>query len=135
MLLAQGDSMTIIWGGGRKSKNPGEAAVPFWCGREEELRVFGVFENYRYGHLYGIRIAKWDTHRWMECGDCEFKVMIPSKEGFVAARTISETWNVLRLNNPTMPQIWEIVARVAEEVMGEHELATAARKAAQEVDD
>jgi hypothetical protein len=126
--------MTIIWGGGRKSKNPGKAALPFWCGREEKIRVFGVLENYRYAHLYGLRIAKWDTHRWMECGDCEYKVPIPSKEGFAAARAISDTWNVLRLSDPTTGQIWEIVARVAEEVMGDQELAQATRKAAKEVD-
>jgi hypothetical protein len=57
------------------------------------------------------------------------------KEGFLAARAISESWNVLRLNNPTVGQIWEIVARVAEGVMGEHELAQAARKAAKEVNE
>lgn len=124
--------MTIIWGGGRKSKNPDLSAVPFWCGREEELRVFGVFENYRYGHIYGIRIAKWDTHRWMECGDCEYKLPIPSKEGFLAAQEISKTWNVLRQNNPTMSQVWDIVAKVADEVMAESELAEAARQAAKD---
>lgn len=124
--------MTVIWGGGRKSKNPGSAAVPFWCGREEELRVFGIFENYRYGHIYGIRIAKWDTHRWMECGDCEYKLPIPSKEGFQAAQEISATWNVMRQNEPTMSQVWEIVAKVAQDVMAETELAAAARKAAKD---
>lgn len=124
--------MTIILGGGRKSKNPGEASIPFWCVREEELRMFGVFENYRYGHLYGIRVAKWDSQRWIQCRDCEFKVAIPGKTHFLAALAISETWNVLRLNNPTMGQIWEIVARVSESVMGEQELAEAARKAANE---
>lgn len=126
--------MTIIWGGGRKSKNPRNAAVPFWCGREETMRVFGVLENYRYAHLYGIRLAKWDTLRWIECGDCEYKVQIPSKEGFLAAGAISETWNVLSQSNPTMEQIWEIVARVAEEVVVEPELAQAAREAAKEID-
>ena len=127
--------MTIIWGGGRKSKNPGDAALPFWCGREGEIKIFGVLENYRYGHLYGIRIAKWDTRRWIECVDCEFKVAIPTKQDFLAALSISETWNVLRANNPTMVQVMELVGRVAEEVMSDHELAQAVRKASRELNE
>jgi hypothetical protein len=127
--------MTIIWGGGTKSKNPGDAVVPFWCSREGGIKYFAVFENYRYGHLYGIRIAKWDTRRWIECIGCEFKVPIPTKQHFLAALSISETWKVLWASNPTNVQVMELVGMVAEEVVSDHELAQALRKASKEINE
>ena len=117
----------IIWGGGRKSKNPDDSAVPFWCSNESELRLFGVFENYRYGHVYGIRVAKWNVFRWLECQDCGFKVAIPNKDGFAAAVAISGTWKVLRENSPTGQQLWQLIAKVTECVLGQYELAEVAR--------
>ena len=126
--------MAFIWGSGRKSKNPGGAIIPYYCANEESLRNFALFENYRYAHLYGIRIAKWNCHRWFECTDCGIRLQIDSHEAFLAAKTIAETWNVLRVNNPTVPQIWEIVAKVSEHVLKDPDGAEIARSVAQELE-
>jgi ribosomal protein L40E len=60
----------MIFGGyGRKSKLKGEVFFP--CMRCEALNVFGLVENYGYGQLYGVRVAKFKTDRSMLCSQCQ----------------------------------------------------------------
>jgi hypothetical protein len=60
----------MIFGGyGRKTKVRGEVFFP--CMRCEALNVFGLVENYGYGQLYGIRLAKFKTERGMVCSHCQ----------------------------------------------------------------
>jgi hypothetical protein len=60
----------MIFGGyGRKTKVRGEVFFP--CMKCEALNVFGLVENYGYGQLYGVRLAKFKTDRGMLCSQCQ----------------------------------------------------------------
>jgi hypothetical protein len=60
----------MIFGGyGRKSKVRGEVFFP--CTRCDTLNAFGLVENYGYGQLYGVRVAKYKTNRAMLCSHCQ----------------------------------------------------------------
>jgi hypothetical protein len=59
----------IVGGSGRKTKRRGEVFFP--CMRCEALNVFALVENYGYGQLYGVRLAKYKTNRYMLCTDCQ----------------------------------------------------------------
>jgi Uncharacterised protein family UPF0547 len=61
----------MIFGGyGKKSKQRGEVFYPcVECG--DALSVHGLIESYGYGQLYGVRIAKVGTHRFMVCSKCQ----------------------------------------------------------------
>jgi len=60
---------SLIFGGwGRKVKPRGE--VFFICPGCRGLAVFGLFENYGYAQVYGVRIAKAGTKRLMVCARC-----------------------------------------------------------------
>jgi hypothetical protein len=62
--------VNVIFGGyGRKTKVRGEVFFP--CMRCEALNVFGLVENYGYGQLYGLRLAKYKTNRLMLCSQCQ----------------------------------------------------------------
>jgi hypothetical protein len=59
----------MVFGGyGRKTKVRGEVFFP--CMHCEALNVFGLVENYGYGQLYGLRLAKYKTNRLMLCSHC-----------------------------------------------------------------
>lgn len=59
----------MIWfGSGRKVKTKGQ--VYYVCLRCDEVGVFGLTENYGYGHLYGVRLAKFGTNRYLVCASC-----------------------------------------------------------------
>jgi hypothetical protein len=59
----------VIFGGhGRKSKVRGDVFFP--CNDCAELNAFGLVENYGYGQLYGVRLAKFKTERAMMCSKC-----------------------------------------------------------------
>jgi len=92
------------------------------------LREFSVFENYRYGHLYGVRVAKWDTKRWLECSDCNCTLEIDSTEGFSKAVEMGAQWQVLRQHSPSERQIWEFIALVAQYVLRDPDTAQALRE-------
>jgi hypothetical protein len=60
---------SLIFGGwGRKVKPRGE--VFFICPSCRGLAVFGLFENYGYAQVYGVRIAKAGTKRLIVCSRC-----------------------------------------------------------------
>lgn len=60
----------MIFGGyGRKSKVRGEVFFP--CSRCSALNTFALLENYGYGQLYGVRLAKYKTDRFMLCSLCQ----------------------------------------------------------------
>jgi uncharacterized protein UPF0547 len=61
----------MIFGGyGKKSKRRGEVFYPcVECG--DALSLHGLIESYGYGQLYGVRIAKVGTHRFMVCSKCQ----------------------------------------------------------------
>jgi len=115
--------MIFLWGGGRKSKNPDEAFVPYACQRCNSLQNFAVLENYRYGHLYGIRIAKWDTNRWLECLECNYSLSIPDSDGFNAAKEISNRWKPQLSGDLEMPQVFNLCGQVAQLVLKDMESA------------
>ena len=45
----------VFWGSGAKSNRQGQ--VVFAC-PQCGLNTFELFEQYRYGHLYGVRVSK-----------------------------------------------------------------------------
>ena len=60
----------MIFGGyGRKTKVRGEVFFP--CMRCESLNAFGLVENYGYGQLYGVRLVKAGTNRYLLCSHCQ----------------------------------------------------------------
>jgi len=61
---------SVIFGGyGRKSKVRGEVFFP--CTRCSALNTFALLENYGYGQLYGVRLAKFKTDRFLVCSQCQ----------------------------------------------------------------
>jgi len=81
--------MTIIFGGGSKIKNPGGLWVPYLCRMCDGLSAFLVMENYKYGHVYGIRLAKYKSKYFLVCSRCEGAILIESKERFQMAQAIA----------------------------------------------
>ena len=61
----------MIFGGyGKKTKRRGEVMYPcVECG--DALSVHGLIESYGYGQLYGVRVAKVGTNRFMVCSKCQ----------------------------------------------------------------
>lgn len=60
----------MIFGGyGKKSKTRGE--VFFLCTDCNALNTFALVENYGYGQLYGVRVAKFKTNRYLLCSHCQ----------------------------------------------------------------
>src|SRR5690242_16293465 len=63
-------SVNMIYGGyGRKTKVRGEVFFP--CLQCSALNPFALVENYGYGQLYGVRLAKYGTNRMMLCAHCQ----------------------------------------------------------------
>jgi hypothetical protein len=59
----------VIFGGhGRKVKTRGEVFFP--CTDCAALNTFALVENYGYGQLYGVRLAKFKTNRYLVCAHC-----------------------------------------------------------------
>jgi hypothetical protein len=59
----------MIFGGyGRKTKTRGEVFFP--CTRCSALNPFALVENYGYGQLYGVRLAKYNSNRYLLCAYC-----------------------------------------------------------------
>lgn len=64
-----GEAAMVFGGYGRKTKVRGEVFFP--CMRCEQLNPFGLVENYGYGQLYGVRLAKFKTNRLLLCAHCQ----------------------------------------------------------------
>lgn len=115
--------MFVLFGGGAKSKNPDGAAVPYFCESCGSLRIFGLLENYRYGHVYGIRVAKWNTQRWLECLECRASLPIPDSQAFNEAKAISLRWNQINGDSLTEGQVYFTCGQVAESVLRDSQAA------------
>ena len=83
--------MAIFWGFGSKSKNPDELWVPYYCSSCSKLSSFAVTENYKYGQVYGIRLAKYKAKYFLVCHVCDRVLVIDGKEEFITAQNIGRT--------------------------------------------
>jgi len=83
--------MAIFWGMGSKAKNPGELSLPYWCSFCQSFSEFSVTEHYKYGQVYGIRIAKYKEKHFLVCQKCDRVVVIPTKENYLKAQEISRS--------------------------------------------
>jgi len=115
--------MAIIWGTGGKSKNPGNLWVPFFCSSCDGLSGFNVVENYRYGQVYGIRVAKYRAKYFLVCATCDRVLAIDTKEQFIQAQEIGRRIASSNDNSPEF--LMRKVAEVARWVMNNPELARA----------
>jgi len=60
----------MIFGGyGRKTKDRGE--LIYLCFECKDVTSHRLMENYKYEHLYGVRVAKHGTHRMLVCSRCQ----------------------------------------------------------------
>jgi hypothetical protein len=112
--------MSIIWGMGGKSKNYDGLWVPFYCSVCDSFRAFGVTENYRYGHVYGIRVAKYKSKHFLVCRTCDRAILLDSKEQFETAQAIARR---ITIANQETVNINLYVAEVARFVFNNAELA------------
>jgi len=115
--------MVFLWGGGSKSKNPDESIVPYLCSRCSNLQNFAVLEHYKYGHVYGIRIAKWNTTRWIECLECAFSYSVQDVYSFNSAKEISAKWKPILGTEPELSHILKLCGDVAQSVLKDPESA------------
>ncbi len=81
--------MAIFWGAGSKSKNLDNLWVPYFCSSCQKLSPFSVVENYKYGHVYGIRVAKYKAKYFLVCPTCDRVIQIASKDQFLTAQNIA----------------------------------------------
>ena len=114
--------MTIIFGGGSKIKNPGDLWVPYFCRMCAQTSAFLVVENYKYGHVYGIRFAKYKAKFFLMCSRCEDAIPIDTKERFQMAQEIARRVQVGAENATTTSAV---IAEVARFVLGEPDFAAA----------
>lgn len=114
--------MTIIFGGGSKLKNPGGLWVPYLCRPCDGLSSFLVVENYKYGHVYGIRLAKYKAKYFLVCSRCDGAIPVESKERFQMAQAIARR---VETDPDIASSTLAVVAEVARFVLGEPDLADA----------
>lgn len=66
------------------------------------MAPFEVTEQYKYGQIYGIRVAKYKARYWLVCKKCERAIELSTKEQFLTAQAIGrklaiesqENWNL-----------------------------------------
>lgn len=120
--------MFIFFGGGTKTKNPGGHTVPFYCSRCSQPGAFSVLENYTYGHLYGIRLAKYKAKHFLACETCDAVYPIPTVEGFRRAQQLSaQIQSTLDLG--MTPDWGALLMDVAANVLSNQQLADALQSA------
>ena len=75
----------IFFGHGRKAKTRGALIYPcFHC--DVDLALFDLVASYRYGQLYGVRVAKHHTTRLMLCRSCSYGHELTKEQWSVAMR-------------------------------------------------
>jgi hypothetical protein len=86
----------LIFGGyGKKAKHRGDVFYP--CAScVTTVATYGLVETYGYGQLYGVRIAKVGTHRFMVCSRCQSGREL-TRDQWEAARIISRQIDSLRV--------------------------------------
>lgn len=82
--------MAIFFGGGTKSKRVPNVWVPFWCSGCQQISAFQLSENYKYGQVYGIRLAKFSSKYFLSCYKCDRVIVLESKEEYLTAKGIYE---------------------------------------------
>lgn len=117
--------MAIFWGAGSKTKNYDNLWVPFFCSSCQKLSPFSVVENYKYGQVYGIRIAKFKSKYFLVCPTCDRVIVIEDKMKFQAAQKIARDIKTQDLENV---DINLYVIEVAREVIINYELANELEK-------
>ena len=80
--------MAIFWGMGSKSKNYDGLWVPYHCSVCDDFSAFAVTENYKYGQVYGIRIAKYKAKHFLVCQKCDRAILLERPEQFITAQGI-----------------------------------------------
>lgn len=68
----------FFFGWGTKTRPCGE--VYFLCSRCDSLQRFRLVENFRYFHLYLIRIAKYNVRRLILCTHCQTGIELENRE-------------------------------------------------------
>ena len=79
--------------------------------RCEALNVFALVENYGYGQLYGVRLAKYKTNRFMLCGHCEDGYGL-DKEQWEQAKVVAQGLKP-RIDSLTMKDMAESAVELA----------------------
>ena len=111
--------MVFFGGFGGKSKNYDGLWVPYFCSFCNKISPLGVTENYRYGQVYGIRIAKYKSKYFLVCQICERGMQIPTREAFNAAQDLARQMN---LQDETKIDYMKYVKEVARIVFQNYEL-------------
>ena len=118
--------MTIIFGGGSKSKNPEGLWVPYFCTGCREVQPFLVVENYKYGHVYGIRLAKFSSNYFLVCSTCQRALSVPDKEGFQFAQAVAR--QIKTSTDPSIPMM-RLMVDVARFAMKDQQTANSMERA------
>lgn len=113
--------MVFIFGAGGKSVNAGQLYLPFWCSSCDEVSTFAITENYKYAHVYGIRLAKHSSKYFLVCHTCDRVIVIPSRDQFLAAQEIGRSTQSWGLDENTLIPL---MAQTARRVLGLFEYAT-----------
>lgn len=82
--------------------------------RCEALNVFALVENYGYGQLYGVRLAKYKTNRFMLCAYCEDGHGL-GKEQWEQAKIVAQGLKP-RIDSLTMKDMAESAVELARKV-------------------
>lgn len=112
--------MAIFWGMGSKSKNYDGLWVPYFCSICDGFSAFAVTENYRYGQVYGIRIAKYKAKHFLVCQKCDRAITLETPAQFATAQAIGRR---ITTNSPETFNAMAYVAEVARFVLHNSELA------------
>ena len=118
--------MAIFWGMGSKSKNYDGLWVPYYCSICDGFSAFAVTENYKYGQVYGIRIAKYKAKHFLVCQKCDRAILLERPEQFATAQGIGRR---IAADNPNTLNIMGYVSDVARFVFNNVELAKAVEDA------
>jgi len=113
--------VVFIFGAGGKSVNAGQLYLPFWCSSCDEVSTFAVTENYKYAHVYGIRLAKHSSRYFLVCHTCDRVIVIPSRDQFLAAQEIGRATQSWGLNEHTL---LPLMAQTARRVLGMFDYAS-----------
>jgi len=124
--IVYGGGMAIFWGMGSKSKNYEGLWVPYFCSICDGFSSFAVTENYKYGQVYGIRIAKYKAKHFLVCQRCDRAMLLERPEQFSTAQAIGRR---IAAENPSTINLMKYVADVARFVFSNTDLAEAVEKA------
>lgn len=118
--------MAIFWGMGSKSKNYEGLWVPYYCSICDGFSSFAVTENYKYGQVYGIRIAKYKAKHFLVCQRCDRAILLETPEQFSTAQGIGRR---IASDNPATINLMSYVSDVARFVFKNIDLAKAVEDA------